>query len=87
MKINIAYDLNIPLLNDKLNEFAINNLESPIMIMSPETMNKVTSTFQKFDGVRLGESNLVYTSNIVGIYHGYKVFTDPTMKYGEVDIR
>ena len=87
MKINIAYDLNIPLLNDKLNEFAINNQQSPIMIMSHETMNKIATDFQKVDAIRLGESNLVYEANTIGMYHGYKVFVDPTMKYGEVDIR
>ena len=87
MKINIAYDLNIPLLNDKLNEFAINNRQSPILIMSPKTMNKIATDFQRVETIRLGESNFIYEANVVGKYHGYKVFADPEMEYGEVDIR
>ena len=87
MKFNIVSDLNINLLNNKLNKYLLDNDETPIMLMSPKTMNAVATSFQKIEGLRLNENGIAYESNIVGIFRGYKIFADPEMAYGEVDIR
>lgn len=50
---------------------------SPIILMSPDTL----ADMPKFDDVE------IYVSGRVVTYDGAKVFSDPSMKYGDVELR
>lgn len=83
MKFSIVQRLDLNILSEQLYKWnETNNEYKPIILLSPDTLR---------DMPRLDEYNLVSTNNrctgMVGMYQGYKVFSDPTMKYGDVELR
>ena len=58
---------------------------SPIILMSPDTLTEMP----KFDdmGIYVSKSTCNNCTGWVGTYKGTKVFSDPSMKYGEVELR
>ena len=56
----------------------------PIILMSPDTlgdMHNLPNT--KYVGINTKNN----CTGMVGKYYGCKVFSDPTLKYGEVELR
>jgi len=83
MKFSIIRKIDTQLLNNQLHKWEQTNHEyNPIILLSPDTLR---------DMPRLDEYKLESTNNnctgMVGMYQGYKVFSDPTMGYGEVELR
>ncbi len=83
MKFSIIRKIDTQLLNNQLHKWEqTNHGYNPIILLSPDTLR---------DMPRLDEYRLESTNNnctgMVGMYQGYKVFSDPTMCYGEVELR
>ena len=71
------------LLNNQLHEWEqVNRKYKPIIQLSPDTFKNIS----RLDEYKLGNTNNNCTG-MVGMYQGYKVFSDPTMSYGEVELR
>lgn len=57
----------------------------PIILMSPDTLREMPN-FEKCE-IFLTRSICNNCTGRVGTYEGIKVFSDPSMKYGEVELR
>ena len=83
MQFNIVNKLNLSLLNNQLQKWERENQNyNPIILLSPDTLRDMPM----LDEYRLESTNNRCTG-MVGMYQGYKVFSDPTMKYGDVELR
>ena len=83
MKFSIIRKIDTQLLNNQLYKWEQTNHEyNPIILLSPDTLLDMP----RLDEYKLESTNNNYTG-IVGMYQGYKVFSDPTMGYGEVELR
>lgn len=63
---------------------------SPIILMSPDTLAEMPKFDEpKFDDLEIyiTKSTCNNCTGLVGTYDGVKVFSDPSMKYGEVELR
>ena len=83
MKFNIANRLDISALNRKIN-YAYDKTYDFYIFMSPDTLADMP---QLDDYEFIGVSTRNNHTGMVGTYHGHKVFSDPSMEYGEVEIR
>lgn len=84
MQFNIANGLDIEFLNRRLDN-ACSELRSDFYIfMSPDTLARMP---QLDDREYLVISTRNNCTGRVGSYHGHKVFSDPSMKYGDVEFR
>lgn len=59
--------------------------ESPIILMSPDTLAEIPTLNDI--GIYVSKSTCNNCTGRVGTYEGIKVFSDPSMKYGEVELR
>lgn len=89
-KFNIAQLIDIQKLDHALRNFNCSFLGDdksydPIILMSPETLARMPrlDEFECF----IGQSTRNNCTGMVGKYHGYKVFSDPTLNYGDVELR
>ena len=83
IKFSIIQRIDLNILSEQLYKWnKVNNEYKPIILLSPDTLKDIP---------RLDEYKLESTNNrctgMVGMYQGYKVFSDPTMKYGDVELR
>lgn len=83
MKFNIANRLDISALNRKI-DYAYDKICDFYIFMSPDTLADIP---QLDDYKFIGVSTRNNCTGIVGSYHGHKVFSDPSMEYGEVEFR
>ena len=58
---------------------------SPIILISPDTLKEIP-TMEDL-GFYISKSTHNNCTSRVGTYQGVKVFSDPSMKYGEVELR
>ena len=88
MQFNIANRLDIEFLNRKLDS-AYSELRSDFYIfMSPDTLMHMPQLDDyEYDYEYIGRSTGNNCTGRVGSYRGHKVFSDPSMKYGEVEFR
>lgn len=89
-RFNIAQALDLKKLDNALDSFGDNffdasNSYEPIILMSPETLSHMPrlTEYERF----IGTSTRNYCTGMVGKYHGYKVFSDPTLEYGDIELR
>ena len=82
---NILGGINVRKLNDRLFEYNLKEKgkeEDTIILMSPETFRELEidakSLCTEIKGIRNG---------VVYKYSGHKVFTDPSMHYGDIELR
>ena len=85
MQFNIANRLDIEFLNHKLDS-ACSELRSDFYIfMSPDTLAHMPQLDDYYEYI--GKSTRNNCTGRVGSYFGHKVFSDPSMKYGDVEFR
>ena len=85
MQFNIANRLDIEFLNRKLDS-ACSELRSDFYIfMSPDTLAHMPQLDDYYEYI--GKSTRNNCTGRVGSYRGHKVFSDPSMKYGDVEFR
>lgn len=88
MQFNIANRLDIEFLNRKLDSACSEQQEYVrsdfYIFMSPDTLAHMP---QLDDNKYIGISTRNNCTGRVGSYHGHKVFSDPSMKYGDVEFR
>lgn len=83
MKFNIANKLDIEDLNHKIDCYS-NIYHSDLYIfMSPKTLENVP----KLEYRERDKDSFDECAGLIGVYQGYKVFSDPTMEYGDVEFR
>ena len=86
MKFNIANRLDIELLNRKLDDYACSELRNDFYIfMSPDTLAHMPEPNDYYEYIRKLTCN--DNPGRIESYHGHKVFSDPSMKYGDVEFR
>ena len=85
MKFNIANKLNIEALNRRLGCAATEFHDDLYIFMSPDTLMDMPRLEDYYEYT--GKSTCNNCTGRVGSYKGYKVFSDPSMKYGEVELR
>lgn len=71
-KFSIARHVDTEILDMRIKYWLEEYKYDPIILMSPGTLKEINDTYDLHRGVR---------------YNGMKVFTDPSMKYGEVELR
>ena len=79
LKFNIARRLDTETLQRKIREWLDCHTYDPIILLSPDTLNDMPVAILK-------PHNKNYDRYIT-MYAGCKIFTDPTMQYGEVELR
>lgn len=85
MQFNIANRLDIEFLNRKLDS-ACSELRSDFYIfMSPDTLARMSPQLDDDEYIVISARN--NCTRRFGSYHGHKVFSDPNMKYGDVEFR
>ena len=79
MKFNIANRLDIDALNRRIDSCDQETLSDFYIFMSPDTLAHMSQIYDyDYIGKLIGR---------VGSYMGHKVFSDPSMCYGEVEFR
>ena len=65
-------------------DYRLSGCTIPIILMAPETINEIRKEYG-FDTDFLNESG--GSTYIVTRFNGCKVFSDPTLKFGDVEMR
>jgi len=89
VKFNIISTLDIDTLNKRIDACARDYGRDIYIFMSPKTVNELS---------KANASHIIVTADLsldecstsrrlFGLYRGCKVFEDPTMNYGDVEIR
>ena len=84
MKFNIANRLDIEYLNRRFDSACSEFHNDFYIFMSPDTLIHMP---QLDDYDYIGKSTCNNCTGRVGSYCGHKVFSDPSMEYGEVEFR
>ena len=82
---NILHKIDIDVLDRKITAWNNTHNYSPIILMSPDTLAEMP-TFDDM-GIYVSKSTCNNCTGRVGTYEGIKVFSDPSMGYGEVELR
>ena len=85
MTVNISKKLDLNLLDEVINSFMRDECVRPIILMAPETLADMPTLNMFNDCLRQSTRN--NCTGLVGMYHGNKVFSDPTKDYGDVELR
>lgn len=82
---SILRHIDIGILDKKIADWFYEHKYDPIILMSPDTLKEMP-TMEDL-GFYISKSTCNNCTGRVGTYHGAKVFSDPSMKYGEVELR
>lgn len=82
---SIVQRIDTEILDRKITAWNNTHDYSPIILMSPNTLREMPE-FEKRE-IFLTQSICNNCTGRVGTYEGIKVFSDPSMKYGEVELR
>lgn len=74
---SILRNIDLGILNEEIADWFDEHKYKPIILMSPDTLKEIPTLKD------LG----IYMAKMNGTYEGVKVFCDPSMKYGEVELR
>lgn len=84
-KFSIARDIDIDKLNAKLKWFVETTGEThPYLFMRKSTIDALPSCDDVLSCLNAISANV---NGLAGYYHGYKVFRDDTLDFGDVEIR
>ena len=78
---SIVSHIDTEILDKNIYRWNNTHAERPIILMSPDTLKEIP---------RIEDIGFYISDNCtgrIGTYRGVKVFTDPSMKYGEVELR
>lgn len=75
---SIVNKIDIDVLDRKITAWSNTHNYNPIILMSPDTLKEITT---------LKDLGIYITKKAHLTYEGIKVFSDPSMKYGEVELR
>ena len=82
---SIVRHIDTEVLDRKIAAWNKTHYYSPIILMSPDTLKEMP-TMEDL-GFYISKSTCNNCTGRVGTYHGTKVFSDPSMRYGEVELR
>ena len=82
---NIARHIDTRILDEQIDKWEEKHDYAPIILTSPDTLKEIPTL--KDLGIYITKSTCNNCTGRVGIYEGVKVFSDPSMKYGEVELR
>lgn len=85
---SILRNIDTKILDEQITDWFDEHKYDPIILMSPDTLKEIP-TFEDL-GIYITKSTCNTCNNCtgrVGTYQGVKVFSDPSMKYGEVELR
>lgn len=85
LKFNIKQELDIDKLNHNLTEFK-KVYQDPIIIMSFDTLNSFPKMPDQDYLIEQCKKNHFY-SGMVGKYYGSRVFVDPSLNFGDIELR
>lgn len=80
---SIVRHIDIEVLDRKIDDWFAEHGYGPIILMSPDTLKEIMENF----GLCISRNACNNCTGRVGTYQGAKVFSDPSMKYGEVELR
>lgn len=86
ISFNIKQGLDFDKLNHNISTFKSTYEQEPIIIMSFDTLNSFPKT-QDQDYFMEQSEKYNYHLAMMGTYHGNKVFADPSMDYGDIELR
>lgn len=81
---SILRNIDTKILDEQIVDWFDEHKYSPIILMSPDTLKEIQL---KDLGIDITKSTCNNCTGRVGTYEGTKVFSDPSMKYGEVELR
>ena len=82
---SIVRHIDTKILDKKIEDWFKKYKYNPIILMSPDTLKEMP-TMEDF-GFYTNKSTCNNCTGRVGTYEGAKVFSDPSMKYGDVELR
>ena len=82
---SILRNIDTKILDEQIADWFDEHKYDPIILMSPSTLKEIP-TLEDL-GIYIKKSTCNNCTDIVGTYQGVKVFGDPSMKYGEVELR
>lgn len=82
---NIIRHIDTKILDEQIDKWAEEHGYAPIILMSPDTLQEMPKLEDL--GIYLTKSTCNNCTGRVGTYEGIKVFSDPSMEYGEVELR
>lgn len=82
---NIIRHIDIKILDEQIDKWTEKHGYAPIILMSPDTLQEMP----KLEDIEIYpmQSTCNNCTGRVGTYEGVKVFSDPSRKYGEVELR
>lgn len=86
---SIVDKINVNKLNTKVEEFIYREGHEPYIFANKETLDALVKPIEqelKFISASTGVVSSFKTC-LVGKYHGYKMFEDNTLKFGEIELR
>ena len=86
---SIVDKINADKLNMKITDFVYKEGYTPYIFVNKETLNALVKPIEqelKFVSAVTG-STTSFKSCLVCKYHGYKIFRDDTLKFGEIELR
>lgn len=89
MKFSIVKELDIMKLNEKISEFFNVNGYFPKIFANNETLEALKKPYeQEMKRIEFIDGGiLAKAEGLIGVYQGYKMFEDNTLKYGEIELR
>ena len=85
-KFSIVQKINLDELTKKIDEYQCSTGETnPYLFMNKSTIDAIPTVDDAI--IRNINQALAKINGIAGYYHGYKVFRDDSLSFGEVEIR
>lgn len=84
---SIVRHIDTEVLDRKITAWNNTHNYNPIILMSPDTLKEIEIPTLEDFGFYISRSTCNNRAGRVGTYQGVKVFSDPSMKYGEVELR
>ena len=80
-KFSIAKNkIDIQKLDSEIEKYCILTSSEPYIFMNKETIDEIILEF-------VGRDVPIFSSGVCSYFHGYKLFYDNTLKFGEIELR
>lgn len=87
-KFSILNSINLSKLNKEIDEHRCAYLNDPYIFMNYQTYDEIAKSFKdQSNSQKFMDYNHYRRIGFTAQYQGCKVFSDPTLEYGEVELR
>lgn len=89
MKVNIyKKQIDLNKLREEIHNFEIITNQTAYLIMNVQTYNDIAEQFKEWlPAYTVEEIKMKFPEGMIGVFEGNKIFCDPCLKDGEIEIR